>query len=594
MFLWMEKIIHRCAPTTDSLVVQPVTLAEKPLWRELMAKHHYLGFGGTAGEAVLYVATIDDRWVALLSWNTGALRVSPREEWIGWDAAVRGKRLHLIANNSRFLILPGVNIKNLASRVLSQNLARLSDDWQRVYGHPIWLAETFVDPARFRGTCYLAANWQVIGRTAGFSRVIKSKGFFAPNQRPKIYLCYPLIRRCRQRLADPYFTDEKCGGFLVTDVSKLPVEGKSGLIAMLRTVEDPRRRQGQLHSNTSVLAISTCAMLSGARNFSAISQWAEELSPKQLQRLRCRQKKPPSLSTIQRVLRGTDANEFDQKVSNWLVGLSQGTVGRGLAVDGKAMRGSFTGDGKPIHLLSALLHEEKIVVSQRRVADKENEISGFCELLKGLDLQGLIVTGDAMHCQQGHAEFLVKEKSSDFLFSVKDNQPSLRTLVELAIEDTNRPICSETRMVSKAHGRIDDRRIIVKQWSHDLANRHAFPYISQIFKITRSWTDLAGGKPKCDTRYFITSATPEHANADELLQCVLEHWAIENSSHYVRDETLGEDRSRIRKGNAPQVMATIRNISIAIIRVSGGENIANEIRRYAWSHKGKVLRAIGV
>lgn len=106
------------------------------------------------------------------------------------------------------------------------------------------------------------------------------------------------------------------------------------------------------------------------------------------------------------------------------------------------------------------------------------------------------------------------------------------------------------------------------------------------------WTNTEGREPKSETRHLITSAS--HLKADELLRAAIDHWAIENSSHYVRDETFGEDRSRIRKGNAPQVMATLRNLSIGVIRISGGNNIAEGIRFFSWGNKAKALRAIGV
>gem|GEM_PF-5719151 len=170
-----------------------------------MNEHHYLGFSGVGGRSIFYVATLCGQWVALLCWSSAALHVGVREDWLGWDGAVRQKRLPFIANNSRFLILPDVAIKNLASKVLSLNLARLNADWQTFHGSSIWLAETFVDPSRFLGTCYLAANWQVVGKTRGFSRVPAGKGFYRHNNQPKMYLAYPLVKNFKERLSDLHF-----------------------------------------------------------------------------------------------------------------------------------------------------------------------------------------------------------------------------------------------------------------------------------------------------------------------------------------------------------------------------------------------------
>jgi predicted transposase YbfD/YdcC len=291
-------------------------------------------------------------------------------------------------------------------------------------------------------------------------------------------------------------------------------------------------------------------------------------------------------------LQRTNSQEFDDKISNWLIGVS--TTGKGIAVDGKTLCGSFGKEQKSVHLLSALLHQEKIVIAQRKVADKSNEITGFCILLKNIDLKGHIVTGDAMHCQVGHAIFIVRDKDGNFFFFVKDNQPSLLALIESAFENPKYEVTGEASSVSKGHGRVDSRHMIVKEWCRELANQHAFPFIKQICKITRIWTNLDGTNPKTESRYCITSAGTESVDAADCLRCAVDHWAIENSSHYVRDETFDEDRSRIRKGNAPQVMATIRNLSIGVIRLSGGKNVAEAVRYVSWGGQNRALRVLGI
>jgi hypothetical protein len=270
------------------------------------------------------------------------------------------------------------------------------------------------------------------------------------------------------------------------------------------------------------------------------------------------------------------------------------TCRKGIAVDGKVLKGSYGSDGKQVQLLSALLHEEKIVVSQRQIDTKHNEITEFQNLLKNVDIKDLLVTADALHCQVNHANFLVNEKKANFVFNVKENQPTLEKLVQSAFADDERKTTSESTLTSKAHGRIDTRECATKNWTFDLAHQHAFPFIAQICRIKRTWTNLAGNNPKGETRYFITSATEEVATAETLLLAVLDHWSIENSSHYVRDETLGEDRSRVRIANSPYVMATLRNLSIGIIRLAGETNIASGLRYFSWSHKTKSLRVIGV
>jgi len=278
---------------------------EKARWRELMANHHYLGFSKTAGESVLYVAELEGRWVGLLAWTSAALHVGVREDWIGWDDVARRSRLNHVANNSRFLILPDISIKNLASKILSVNTERLSSDWETFYGHPIFLVETFVDPERFQGTCYRAAGWIAIGKTLGFSRIPIPTGFYREHGNPKVYFALPLIKEFREKLSSQLYRDGNGKEFFAMDIRKLPIEGKGGLIGVLKTVSDSRQTQGRRHSNTSVLAVATCGMLSGARSFSAIAQWSKGLSLKQRERLRCQRGKLPSQSTIARVLQPT-------------------------------------------------------------------------------------------------------------------------------------------------------------------------------------------------------------------------------------------------------------------------------------------------
>ncbi len=133
-----------------------------------MDELHPLGFKQFAGRGLRYIAEREGRWLALIGWQTGAFKCAPRDRWLGWPRGLQFKRLHLIANNTRYLLLPaGQGEKNLGSRVLGANLRRLSEDWEAAWGHPLELAETFVDIQRYKGTVYLAANWRELGLTQG-------------------------------------------------------------------------------------------------------------------------------------------------------------------------------------------------------------------------------------------------------------------------------------------------------------------------------------------------------------------------------------------------------------------------------------------
>ncbi|MHB8127258.1 MAG: Druantia anti-phage system protein DruA [Desulfitobacteriaceae bacterium] len=148
-----------------SLIVRPINTDERELWDELMNKYHYLGFRKLVGESIRYIVLLQGKTVALLGWSSAAYKSLHRDQWIGWSEKRRHQRLTFVANNSRFLILPYIRIKNLASKILSLNVKRLSADWQNAYSHPIVLAETFIDHHRFFGTCYRAAGWLELGQT---------------------------------------------------------------------------------------------------------------------------------------------------------------------------------------------------------------------------------------------------------------------------------------------------------------------------------------------------------------------------------------------------------------------------------------------
>ena len=424
----MAETAGGCA-NVASVIVRPVRYEERARWRQLMNAHHYLGFRPIVGESLWYVATSAEQWVALLGWGAAALKCGARDAWIGWTPSLKFHRLHLIANNARFLILPEWHLPNLASRVLALNLQRLSQDWERYYGHPILLVETFVDASRFGGTCYLAAGWQMLGATRGFAK--RGSGYVAHGQ-PKRVLVRALRPQARESLRAAFlppchFLTKETLPML--DVNRLPLEGEGGLIEMLRTLVDPRKARGVRHPLVTVVAISICAALSGARSFKAIAEWAKDLSRETLRRLGSRRWHPPSEPTIRRVLQKLDADRLDVEIGRWLIPHCR-VAGQGLSVDGKTLRGAHdVGETAP-HLLSAILHQEGLVLAQRAVGEKTNEIPELPHLLAPLSIEGAVITADALHAQKETARYVVEVKKADYLFTVKDNQPTLKQDIE--------------------------------------------------------------------------------------------------------------------------------------------------------------------
>jgi len=413
-------------PRTEStLVVRPIGADELLGWRAYMERYHYLGEAAVVGETLRYAGFLDSELVALLGWGSASLHNGPRDRYLGWEAAARRSNLHLVVNNVRFLLLPWVRQPHLASRVLGANLRRLSRDWQVTYGHPVLLAETFVDCARFQGTCYRASNWRCVGETQGWSKRGPSYRFHG---QPKSVWLYPLARDFRQRLCTtqvPAIMERQ----MILDVDKLPLEGEGGLFSVLGTISDPRKRRGIRHKVQGVLAISVCATLAGARSFIAIAEWAAEQSREVLLKLGSRRGKPPSERTIRRVLHAVDAAEVDRRTGAWVAKQVQ-LAGRAISVDGKTLRGSRDGDQGAVHLLSAIVHGSGTVVAQVAVGEKTNEIPCIQPLLADLDLKGAVVTADALHTQRETARYIVENKNADYVFTVKDNQPTLRQDIE--------------------------------------------------------------------------------------------------------------------------------------------------------------------
>lgn len=418
-------------PTTLSadapLLLRPIAGDERAGFQAYLQRYHYLGDSPLVGESLRYAAWLDGELVALLGWSMATLCNGPRDRYVGWDEAARRERLHLVANNARFLILPWIRQPNLASRILGQNLRRLSSDWEAKHGHPLLLAETFVDPSRFRGTCYQASNWVHVGETKGWSR--RGKRYYQHGQ-PKAVFLFPLVRRACEALRAPVLPRRKQpeGRHVVElAIDRLPLEGEGGLFDAFKPITDKRKARGKRYPLQAILSIAACAVLAGQRSFEAIAQWAKDQAKEDLKRLGSRYGRAPSERTFRRVLKEElDAEEVDEKLGGWVAQHEGALKDMGVALDGKTLRGSRDGERKGVHLLSAVAHETGTVLAQTQVPGKTNEIKRVAPLLEDLDITGATVTADALLTQTEIARYIVEDKQADYLFTVKDNQPTLR------------------------------------------------------------------------------------------------------------------------------------------------------------------------
>lgn len=355
------------------------------------------------------------------------------------------------------------------------------------------------------------------------------------------------------------------------------------LLVALTAITDPRCRRGVRHQLVLVLGIAVSAVLAGARSYVAIAEWAHDL-PVSVRRGLGIERNPPSESAIRRVLQAIDPHLLDRTVGGWLAGREAPAVcsqrWRAVAVDGKTVRGARTAGGRAVHLLAALEHADGVVLGQRVVDEKSNEITAFAPLLDNIDLSGVIVTADALHTQREHAEY-VTGRGGHYLFTVKANQPTLHAqLKTLPWRDI--PAVDVTR--DKGHGRLESRTVKITAVSTGIG----FPHALTVAQVTRRRRTLTGTRWRTETVYAITDLGQHQIRPDELADILRGHWHIENRLHWVRDVTFAEDHSKIRTGHGPAVMAILRNLAISLHRRHGATNIAAATRRTS-RHPSRVL-----
>lgn len=427
-------ILASVATETDLLSRVTVRLLldhERPEFDRLLTEKHYLHDWVLTGQSLRYVAELDGQWVALIAFSAASLHLKGREKWIGWSPRQRARRLALIVNNSRFLVLPErQRYPNLASRVLGLCLRRLSADWQERWQHPVVLVESFVDESHYRGTCYRACGFEAVGVTKGFARA--SRDFYLRHDQPKqLYLrelrpgARQLLRQARWSAAWEIHEAEKSG--------PCPFRGSSlqSLLDRFGALPDARRGHGLRHRQRFVLACAAVSTLMGACGYRAFENTCQKLTQRQLRALGCQRDAedgryyPPSDSTFQRVLHRVEAASFASLVGGWLAEQEAGALVQ-LAVDGKVLRGSGRHDGKPLQLLSAVTHHLRLTLDQIAIEEKSNEIPALQPLLKKINPPpGVLITADAMHCQQESARFITQELGGDYLFGLKGNQSGI-------------------------------------------------------------------------------------------------------------------------------------------------------------------------
>lgn len=416
---------------------------EKARWDALICERHYLGNAHLVGRQLRYVAELDGDWVALLGWNVAAYHLKGREAWIGWTVEQQWARRKFVVQNSRYLLLVDRGrYPNLASRVLALCTGRLSADWLVAFGHPVLVVESFVDPERFSGSCYLASGWERLGATQGYRR--HARDFYQEDGRPKELWMRALHPHARRWLAadtmPPRFSRYEDPALHCA----YSVKQYRSLWERLNCLPDVRRTKGRRHRVASTLTICALGTLCGARGTRAIADFATYLNRTQLRLLRAYRNpktgryEPPSEPTIRRMLKRVPAAEFDAAVTEWMKERDPHPLRR-LAVDGKTVRGSRRADERPVHLVAGVSPDSLRLVAQRPVDEKSNEITALRPMLAGVPLDGVVVSADAMHAQQDAARFLQQEKGAEYFFSLKGNQPSVQGTAETLLQSAFPP-----------------------------------------------------------------------------------------------------------------------------------------------------------
>lgn len=411
----------------DGVKVRLVTdRDERRQFDAIMVAGHYLHNVETVGEQLRYVAEYQGQWTALMIWSAGAYKLKAREEWIGWSARQKKRRLPLVVNNSRFFIPESYHIPNLASRVMKLVLQRLAADWQQTYGHGVLIAETFVDRDRFQGTTYKASGWTRLGKTQGFER--SRKDFYQAHDQPKELWVRELREGARTILRGPNLPKDcqACEADRPPDCPQ-PPEELSRMRSFFGGLPEWRRRRCP-HAVPSLAAATIAAMLCGVclgqRDLAA---FARNLTREQMKALgfprdwskRIHTYLAPSETTFARFVHHLNNQALQRELQRWLDHLlgTRDPTDDQVSVDGKELLNS-----QGAAVVSAYSVRTGRWLGSEPVAESSNEIPAAQHLLRRLDLDGSLVTADALHTQTETGRIIVQEKGGDYLFTVKGNQ----------------------------------------------------------------------------------------------------------------------------------------------------------------------------
>jgi len=432
----MTKSVRLPDPTQQQLVAE-VHLelgqsSEIPRINRLLDKHHYLGSLQPVGERLYYVARdAAQQWVAVLVFSAAAKHLKHRDKWIGWSNEQRRRRLSLVTNNSRFLLLPDPPVPNLGSRILRLTLDRLSADWQARYGHPVAVVETFVDPAQFCGTVYTANGWTELGQTDGWGRC--QRDYYVKHDQPKRLFVRALSRHACRSLQAEHLKPELAGV-----EAKVParctqrVKEIRSIVGHFQALPEYRRRVESYPLFSLATIIFLAVLCEAPRGQTDLEKFARGFSQGQRRALGIRrnpqgQYPAPSQSTFSRFLEGIDAARLNEQ----LLQIQRQLRGAAPRQELVVMDGKEPNHGSGASVLTAVTVPSLHYLGSAMVATKTNEIPvAQQQLIPPLDLAGRFVSLDALHTQTETARTVVLEAGGHYLLTAKDNQPTVRANIE--------------------------------------------------------------------------------------------------------------------------------------------------------------------
>jgi len=351
------------------------------------------------------------------------------------------------------------------------------------------------------------------------------------------------------------------------------------LYELFATIPDPRRKEGQRYELPYLLTCLVVALLCNCNSTLAVGQWCREHRSLLARLLGPRRFLCPSDSLYRRLLPRISVEHLEWALADWIRATLVAEADEPIALDGKSIRGARTGEQKAPHLLSFCTHHSQEILLQVRVDEKTNEIPIAQHLLPCLPVAGRVYTADAMHTQVDFMA-LVHAWQGDAVLTVKANQPTLYDDLATYFADPEASY-EQASTTDSQRGRIEVRSIKVSAALNGYLST-TWPHIAQVAQLTRTVTVRRTHTTTQEVVYLITTLSPRLASPVRLLTLVRGHWCIENSLHSVRDVTFGEDRSRLRTGNAPQVMAALRNLAITLLHRGGDFQIAAARRHFSY------------